>query len=131
LILTWCSRAEAEKALDEKRQTKRTLRGSVLCGLNSTCRGHITGHHFDEYEKQCDVVIPKIVMNFRCIPEWVRKAKEQGKAKEQTLLGFLKVKGPGEFSREGILEAVAKLIAGPGQFGSPIQWNVLKGVPRP
>jgi hypothetical protein len=71
------------------------LRGSFLCGSNSTCRGHIASHHFDEYEKQCDAAIPKILMNFRCIPEQVRKAKEKGKVKEQTLLGFSKVKGPG------------------------------------
>jgi hypothetical protein len=91
--------------------------------LNSTCHGHIASHHFDKYEKRCDAVIPKIVMNFRCIPEQVRKAKEKGKAKEQTLLGFSKVKGPGEFSREGILEVVAKLIAGEDQVSLGVRFD--------
>jgi hypothetical protein len=123
LILTWCSRAEAKKALDEKRQMKWTLRGSFLHGSNSTYCGHIASHHFDEYEKQCDAAIPKIVMNFWYIPEWARKAKEKGKGKEQTWLGFSKVKGPGEFSREGILEAVAKLIACEDQVSFGVQFN--------
>ena len=54
-----------------------------------------------------------IALNFRCIPKRVKKARdsEKGKGKEQTLLGFPKVKGPADFSRQGILEAVAKHIA--------------------
>jgi hypothetical protein len=62
-------------------------------------------------------------MNFRCIPERVRNAKEKGTVKEQTLLGFSKVKGPGKCSREGILEAVAKLVACEDQVSLGVQFD--------
>jgi hypothetical protein len=108
-ILTRKCRAETETALKLKRRPKRSLRACFLSGSNSTCRGHIASHHFEEYEKRCKNATPSIKLNYRCIPEAVRKSKEQkGKSEQQTLLKFSKAK---EFMRGALLDAVAKLIA--------------------
>jgi hypothetical protein len=87
-LLTSCFRAEVEKAQTENRQTRRTLRGCFLRGSNSTCRGHIAGHHFEEYERRCNAMILKVPLNFCCIPREVKKGREQGKAMEQAVLSF-------------------------------------------
>jgi hypothetical protein len=83
-----------------------------LLGSNSTCCGHIAGHHFEEYKKWCNEATPKIKPNFCCIPEAVVNArKEKGKVKLQTMLNFPRAKVPMDFMREGLQEAVAKHIA--------------------
>jgi hypothetical protein len=91
-------------------QTKRTLRGCFLHGLNSTCRGHITSHHFDEYEKCCNATTPQIELNFCCIPEAVKRARREAVKAKQQKLSFPPMNVPAEFTRVGILEAVAKHI---------------------
>jgi hypothetical protein len=81
------------------------------------CRGHIAGHHFEEYKLRCDAVIPKVQLNFWCIPEHVKRSKGKGKA-DQTVLGFPKVVNKvTDFSQQGIVEAVAKHIACDDQVG--------------
>ena len=100
-----------EKALAEKRRPERTLRQCFLKGGNSTCCMHIASNHFEEYERLCKAM--KVKVNHRCIPEALglaRKAKGKGKEKAstQSKLEFGKAV---EFTREGILEAVAKFIA--------------------
>ena len=98
--------------MEDKRRPKKTLRECFLLGSNSTCRGHIAGHHFEEYEKWCNEATPKIKPNFRCIPEAVANTrKEKGKAKLQTALNFPRAKVPMEFTREGLQEVVAKHMA--------------------
>lgn len=94
------------------------MRGCFLLGSNSTCRGHIAGHHFEEYEKRCNAAIPKVQLNFRCIPDHVKGAKGKGKEKGQMMLGFQKVAPLTEFSRERIVDAVAKHIACDDQVGN-------------
>ncbi|KAH9030219.1 hypothetical protein EDB85DRAFT_1891687 [Lactarius pseudohatsudake] len=104
----WCMicRAEVKKVLKEKRQTKRTLRQCFLLGSNLTCHGHIAGHHFKEYEMRCGAAIPKIILNFCCVPPEAKK--EKGDIKKQSVLTFPKESRPTEFSRVGLLEAVTK-----------------------
>ena len=82
MLLMWKFRAESTKAVENKRQPKKTLQECFLLGSNSTCHGHIASHHFEEYEKQYNEVTPKIKLNFHCIPEAVANArKKKGKAK--------------------------------------------------
>ncbi|KAH9032690.1 hypothetical protein EDB85DRAFT_1890601 [Lactarius pseudohatsudake] len=104
----WCMicRAEVKKVLKEKRQTKRMLRQCFLLGSNLTCHGHIAGHHFKEYEMRCGAAIPKIILNFCCVPPEAKK--EKGDIKKQSVLTFPKESRPTEFSRVGLLEAVTK-----------------------
>lgn len=96
--------------MGEGRRPKRTLRACFLRGSNTTCRGHIASHHFEEYEKRCNAATPKLELNFRCVPEEVKRMRQQ-KVKAQKTLGFPVVKAPKEFTRETILEAVARHIA--------------------
>jgi hypothetical protein len=112
LSLTLQYRAATEKAVEEGKRLKRTLKSCFLRGSNSTCRTHIASHHFEEYEKRCNAAIPKLCMNFRCIPKEVIKMREEkARAKHQGTLGFPVVKPPKEFTREAILDVVAKHIA--------------------
>jgi hypothetical protein len=72
----------------------------------------IASHHFEEYEKQCNTMTPKIHINFHCILKEVMKMREEKtRAKQQGTLGFLVVKAPKDFTREAILDMVAKHIA--------------------
>ena len=108
----WKFRAESTKAVENKRQPKKTLQKCFLLGSNSMCCRHIAGHHFEDYEKQCNKATPKIKPNFHCIPKAVANArKEKGKAKQQMVLNFPRVKVPMDFTGEGLQEAVAKHIA--------------------
>ena len=76
-----------------------------------TCHGHIAHHHFEEYERQCNAVTPVIQVNFQCVPDDMKKMRqEKAKGKQQTILNFPAVNGPKEFTREVIVEAVAKHI---------------------
>jgi hypothetical protein len=86
-------------------------------GGNSSCRLHIR-QHYDLYKEACEK--GNIPMNHWAIPRPIWKALEDAKqAKktgqsvkmEQQRLGFQTMTGPREFTREGTLDAVAKLIA--------------------
>jgi hypothetical protein len=118
--LTWQSRAALEKGIPSNTRSKKTLKSCFLLGSNSTCRGHIASFHFEEYEKRCNAATPPITINFRCISETVVKAKKE--AKKQMSLKFPSVKAPEEFTRGGIVSAVARHIACDDQvcFDGPI-----------
>ena len=87
-------------------------------GGNSSCRLHIH-QHYDLYKEKC--LKADIPENHWCLPRSIWKEKEQekeaiktGKMTEkqaQQILDFKAVTGPREFTREGVLHAVAKLIA--------------------
>jgi hypothetical protein len=110
-LLTWRPREETEKMMEKGTRSKRTLRACFLRGSNSTCRGHIAGHHFKEYEKRCGAATPPIELNFRCIPEGVKKVRREAMQESQRRLTFMSVTVPEEFTRRGILEAIARYIA--------------------
>jgi hypothetical protein len=74
------------------------------------CCGHIAGYHFEEYEKECNTVKPKIQLNFHCIPKEVMAKRDKTRDKQQGTLGFAVVNTPKEFTRAAILEMVAKHI---------------------
>jgi hypothetical protein len=104
-------RANTEKAIKEERRPEKTRRACFLKGGNSTCRGHIAGFHFTEYERRCKA--QNLKLNHRCIPEDVARARSK-KEKEgpvQMKLEFGKAIAVAEFTREGVLDAVAKFIA--------------------
>jgi hypothetical protein len=115
-MLTKKSRAETDKVLNEKGRPRRTLKACFLRGSNSTCRGHIARHHFEEYKSQCNAATPRIEINFRCMPKVVQ---EQESEKKQSSLSFPKSKAPTEFTREGILDGVVKFIACDDQVSQP------------
>jgi hypothetical protein len=123
--LTWQCREETENTMKNGMRPKRKLRACFLLGSNSTCRGHIAGHHFDEYEKRCNAAAPPIALNFRCIPEAVKKARREAAKSRQSLLKFPSMKMPTEFLREAILEAVARHIACDDQV-CPFEVQVLE-----
>ena len=93
-------------------------RKAFLKGSNSSCRFHIR-QHFALYKEKCNEA--DIPIAHWAIPRPIWKAMEEEKAvaergvmtkkKGQQLLDFASVVGPREFTRAGILEAVAKLIA--------------------
>ena len=109
--LTWKHREETKKTMREGRRPKRTMRACLFLGSNTTCRGHIASHHFEEYEKRCKAATPPIPLNHRCIPEAVKKARRVANKTRQLTLSFPSMKMPTEFTREGIMEAVARHIA--------------------
>ena len=93
-------------------------RKAFLKGGNSSCCFHIR-QHFALYKERCDKADIPVAHWAILRPIW--KAMEEEKAvvergimmtkKGQQLLDFASVVGPREFTRAGILEAVAKLIA--------------------
>ena len=86
-------------------------------GGNSSCRQHLR-QHWDLYEKACEE--KNIPVNHWAVPRGVwreRKAQKVGIPTEQSMIGFEKMTGPREFTREGVLEAVAKLITTDDQVG--------------
>jgi hypothetical protein len=95
--------------LEKKGRPKKSLKDCFLLGSNSTCRGHIAIYHSEEYKKWCEAATPPIKLNFRCIPQEAG-AKDKSE-KQQSVLTFSKVKATAtEFTREALLDAVAKLI---------------------
>ena len=87
---------------------------------NSSRRQHLR-QHWEPYKNKCEQ--KNIPVNHWAIPRATLKNMEAGKldAKKdetQTKLGFGKMTVPREFTREGILEAVAKLIATDDQVRS-------------
>lgn len=94
-------------AMNEKRR-------AFHVGRNSSCRQHIR-QHWALYEKKCKE--KNILVNHHVIPREVLRNMEAAKSesskemKKQSTLKFKKVTGPCEFTREGVLQAVAKLMA--------------------
>jgi hypothetical protein len=87
-------------------------------GSNSSCRLHIH-QHYAIYKERCEK--DDIPINHWAIPREIWKAMEEEKAseergrqtkkKQQQTLDFKLVTGPREFTRAGVLHAVAALIA--------------------
>ena len=87
------------------------LRKAFFCGSNTSCRQHIR-QHYAVYQEWCRE--QNLTENQRAIPPHILKEREAAKSpKKQMKLDdvVIKVKPPTEYSRDGILEAVAKLIA--------------------
>jgi hypothetical protein len=96
----------------EKPNLKDGKRAAFFTGGNSTCRAHIRSH-YQIYKQRCkDNDIPE---NHHAIPRDIWKemqaAKMKGKkqVKIDDILG--KSTAPQEFTREGILHAVAQFVA--------------------
>ena len=86
------------------------LRKAFFSGSNTSCRQHIR-QHYAIYQQRCQE--QNLVENYRAVPPQILKEREAAKKpKAQTNLDgiIIKEKRPAEFSREGILEAVAKFI---------------------
>jgi hypothetical protein len=106
------------------------LRKAFFCGSNTSCRQHLR-QHYTIYQQRCKE--QGLTENQRAVPPQILKEREASKSpkKQGKLDGIvIKEKRAAEFSREGILEAVAKLIACDDQV-SPIsisRGDVAKGV---
>jgi hypothetical protein len=108
------------------------LRKVFHVGGNSSCRQHLR-QHWILYEKTCKE--KNIPVNHWAIPREVWREMEATKAAkkegvsgnegEQLKLGFEKVIGPQEFTREGTLDAVAKLIVTNDQVSEPLPYSPL------
>ena len=93
-------------------------RKAFFKGGNSSCRFHIRGH-YEIYKERCEKAA--IPINHWAIPRPIWKAMEEEKKEEkrgqmsnkerQQQLAFKTMTGPREFTREGVLDAVVKLIA--------------------
>lgn len=93
-------------------------RKAFFKGGNSTCRLHIR-QHFVVYKERCEK--GNIPIHHWAIPRTIWKEMQEEKEAEargqltkkqqQQKLDFKTVTGPHEFTREGILHAVTKLIA--------------------
>ena len=100
------------------------LRKAFHVGGNSSCRQHLR-QHWELYKNKCEE--KNIPINHWAIPRAVLKNMEADKLDAenaemaQSKLGFKKVTVPREFTREGILEAVVKLIATDDQVRS--KWS--------
>jgi hypothetical protein len=104
---------------DEKTVKTRGLRKVFFTGSNSSCRQHIR-QHYELYKQKCnDEHIP---INQRAIPPHVLReleASRQETKKQSTLDNVLtKVSVPTQFTRDGLLEAVAKFVACDDQVSS-------------
>src|SRR5882762_186102 len=102
--------------IDEKFIKLNGKRKAFHIGGNSSCRLHIR-QHYPLYKERCEK--EQIPVNHWAIPRSIWKAMEEekevekrgGTTKKQQVLDFKTVTGPREFTREGVLHAVAKLIA--------------------
>lgn len=90
------------------------MRKAFHVGGNSSCRHHIR-QHYEIYRARCQSA--NIKMSDRAIPLAIlkaRKEKEEGKAGKQTKLDDNFTKMPSahlkEFTREGVVDAVARFI---------------------
>ena len=87
------------------------LRKAFFCGSNTSCRQHIR-QHYAIYQQQCKE--QGLTENYWAVPTQILKEREAAKKprKQMNLDGIvIKEKRPADFSRDGILEAVAKFIA--------------------
>ena len=84
---------------------------AFFCGSNTTCHQHLC-QHYAIYQQQCKE--QGLTGNYQAVPPQILKEREAMKSpKKQMMLDGIvtKEKHPAEFSQDGILEAVAKLIA--------------------
>ena len=106
------------------------LHKALFCGSNTSCHQHIH-QHYAIYQQWCkEQGLPE---NHRAVPPQILKEREAMKSpKKQTTLDLIVTKGkhPAEFSREGVLEAVAKFIACNDQVSqiSILRGDIAKGV---
>lgn len=85
------------------------MRKAFHVGGNSSCRQHLR-QHWELYSQKCKA--KNIPVNHWAIPREVLKQQEAEKAQiTQEKLRFDKVTGPREFTREGVVAAVGKLIS--------------------
>jgi hypothetical protein len=111
-----------------KQRSQHTLRQCFLTGSNSSCRAHIRSYHYEEYKARCTAAKPPIPLHPRCIPADVVKAESDEKKKKksgQQTLDFARVSRPVHFTRESVLDAVARHVACDNQV-SQILWFVLR-----
>jgi hypothetical protein len=99
---------------------KNGRRKAFHIGSNSSCRQHIRGH-YALYKERCAEL--NLKENHHAIPRDIVRAKaeerKQRKDGQQKLDGIVqKASQPAEFSREGILEAVAKFVVCDDQVGN-------------
>jgi len=93
---------------------KHRKRKAFHTGGNSSCRAHIR-KHYELYKQQCKD--GDILENHHALPRplWkeLQEAKKNPKVMQQGKLdGVIKtIKSPLEFTREGVLHAVAKFVA--------------------
>jgi hypothetical protein len=86
------------------------VRKAFFSGSNTSCRQHIR-QHYTIYQQRCRE--EGLTENYRAVPPQIIKERELSKSpKKQTTLNdiVIKEKRQAEFSQEGILEVVAKLI---------------------
>ena len=91
-------------------------------GRNSSCRLHLY-QHYEEYKEKCERAnvpinhwaIPREIWKVLQAEKDLEKQGKQTKKKIQQTLDFEAVTGPREFTRENVLNAVAKLIASNNQ----------------
>jgi hypothetical protein len=99
-----------DKALILKHGRQRAF----LTGHNSTCRYHLRGH-WDVYKAACGKA--SLALHHHAMPRNIwealvnrEKAKDNEKKKGQQTLSLTKITGPKEFTRGGILHAVAQFV---------------------
>ena len=100
------------------------MRKAFFKGGNSTCRFHLR-QHYERYKEKC--VAADVAINHWAIPRKIWRAMEEEKElaeqgrktknQAQQLLTFESVVDPREFTRDGTLHAVAKLISTNNQVG--------------
>ena len=87
-------------------------RSAFFTGGNSTCRAHIRSHYYVYRERCKEKGIPE---NHHAIPREILKQMEEEKlkGKKQTKIDNMleKLRAPHEFTREGVLHAVAQFVA--------------------
>jgi hypothetical protein len=86
------------------------VRKAFFSGSNTSCRQHIR-QHYTIYQQRCRE--EGLTENYQAVPPQIIKERELSKSpKKQTTLNdiVIKEKRQAEFSQEGILEVVAKLI---------------------
>ena len=87
-------------------------RSAFFTGGNSTCRAHIRCH-YKVYKERCQE--KEIPENHHAIPREILKQmeEEKSKGKKQVKINNIleKSTGPREFTREGVLHAVAQFVA--------------------
>lgn len=95
----------------ENNNLKGGKRSAFFTGGNSTCRAHIRCH-YDVYKERCkENNIPE---NHHAIPREILKKMKEAKlgGKKQVKIDNILVKSTaGEFTREGVLHAVAQFVA--------------------
>jgi hypothetical protein len=102
------------------------MQKAFLKGSNSSCHQHLR-QHFKEYKSKCeDANIPT---HHWAIPQniWNKMEEEKegrgktGRQAQSTLDGMIEMtKGPREFTQDGVLHAVAQLVACDDQVGAVV-----------